>query len=136
MNDVTATIGLEQLKYVGETIKKYRSNAARYDQAFKGLEAVKPLRHKNDRSSAYWLYTIRVKDRLRFMKHMKAKGITVSQVHARNDTHSMFKDFKAELPGVDEFNSEQVCIPVGWWLTEENLTCIIDAVLEYERSKS
>lgn len=136
MNDVTATIGLEQLKYVGETVKKYRSNAARYDQAFKGLEAVKPLRHKNDRSSAYWLYTIRVKDRLRFMKHMKAKGITVSQVHARNDTHSMFKDFKAELPGVDEFNSEQVCIPVGWWLTEENLTCIIDAVLEYERSKS
>lgn len=132
MNDVTATIGLEQLKYVGKTIEKYRANAARYDNAFQNLKAVQPLRYKNDRSSAHWLYTMRVKNRQRFMEHMKAAGITVSQVHARNDTHTAFKDFKCDLPGVDEFVSEQVSIPVGWWLTEKDVSYICKTVIEYD----
>jgi len=133
MNDVTATIGLEQLKYLGETIKKIRFNAMKYDAAFKHLKAVKLLKYDKDRLSAYWLYTIRVRDRLKFMEHMKAKGITVSQVHVRNDSYTMFKDFKVSLPGVDEFTSEQVSIPVGWWLTDKELEYIIDAVVGYDQ---
>jgi perosamine synthetase len=133
MNDVTAVIGLEQLKYVGKTIEKYRANAARYDEAFKDLKAVRPLRYKNDRTSVFWLYTIRVKNRQRFMEYMKKAGVTVSQVHARNDSHTMFKDFRTDLPGIDEFTAEQVSIPVGWWLTDEDVTHIINAVVEYDR---
>jgi dTDP-4-amino-4,6-dideoxygalactose transaminase len=133
MNDVIATIGLEQLKYLSETIRKTRFNAIKYDAAFKYLKAVKLLKYSKDRISAYWLYTIRVRDRLKFMEHMKAKGITVSQVHVRNDGYTMFKDFKADLPGVDEFTSEQVSIPVGWWLTEKELEHIINAVAGYDQ---
>ncbi len=131
MNDVTAVIGLEQLKYVSRTIEKHRANAAKYDEAFKNLEAVRPLRYKNDRCSAHWLYTMRVKDRPKFIEHMKRAGVTVSQVHVRNDTHTAFKDFKIGLPGVDEFVAEQVSIPVGWWLTEEQREYIISCVLEF-----
>jgi dTDP-4-amino-4,6-dideoxygalactose transaminase len=65
------------------------------------------------------------------MAHMKKAGITVSQVHARNDAHTMFADFRCPLPGVDEFASQQVSIPVGWWLTEQNLTYIIEQVVKY-----
>jgi hypothetical protein len=64
---------------------------------------------------------------------MERARITVSQVHARNDSHTIFKDSKAELPGVDEFTSEQVSIPVGWWLTDKDLVKIIDAIVEYDR---
>jgi dTDP-4-amino-4,6-dideoxygalactose transaminase len=133
MNDVTAVIGLEQLKYIGKTIEKHHANAKRYDEAFKNLEAVRPLKYKSDRSSVYWLYTIRLKNRQEFTEYMEKEGITVSQVHARNDNHTIFKDSKVELPGVDEFTSEQVSIPVGWWLTNKDLTKIIDAIVEYDR---
>jgi dTDP-4-amino-4,6-dideoxygalactose transaminase len=132
MNDVTAVIGLEQLKYVSETIRKHRANAALYDDAFGNLKNVKPLRYKKDRSSAHWLYTIRVKDRPGFVEYMKKAGITVSQVHARNDSHTMFKDFKTKLPGVDEFAAEQVSIPVGWWLTPQNVQYIVDKIQKYD----
>ena len=71
MNDVTATIGIEQLKYVGKTIEKHRANAAQYDRAFKDLRNIRPLTYKNDRSSAHWLYTIRVKNHQKFMEYMK-----------------------------------------------------------------
>lgn len=133
MNDVTAAIGLEQLKYVGKTIEKHRFNAARYDQAFKDTKAVRPLKYKADRSSSYWLYTIRVKNRMKFVEYMKAAAIAVSQVHTRNDVFTMFKDFKADLPGVDKFVSEQVSIPVGWWLTGRELSYICDTVVKYDR---
>jgi dTDP-4-amino-4,6-dideoxygalactose transaminase len=133
MNDMTAVIGLEQLKYVSKTIERHQANAARFNEAFDNLKTVRPLKYKNDRSSVYWLYTLRVRNRKKFMEHMKKAGIVVSKVHARNDTHTMFKDFRMYLPGVDEFNSEQVSIPVGWWLKEKELARIINAVLKYER---
>ncbi len=135
MNDVTAAIGLEQLKYVADTLQKYRANAARYDDAFKDLTAVRTLNYGKDRLSSYWLYTIRVKDRPRFMEYMRQKGITVSQVHARNDYHTMCKESRTKLPGVDEFTSEQVSIPVGWWLSEKDLDRIIGAVREYDQTQ-
>ena len=67
---------------------------------------------------------------------MKQAGVTVSQVHARNDNHTMFRDFKVDLPGVNEFTAEQVSIPVGWWLTEKDLQTVINAVVEYDHNYS
>lgn len=132
MNDVTAAIGIEQLHYVAGILAKHRAHAAAYTRAFRGLKHVSPLAYRKDRVSAYWLYTLRVKDRDRFMGAMQEKGIVVSQVHARNDTHTMFRPFRAELPGVNTFASEEVCIPVGWWLSERDVSYIIDAICQYD----
>jgi hypothetical protein len=46
----------------------------------------------------------------------------------------MFKDFKTTLPSLEEFVSEQVSIPVGWWLTESEQNHIISLVTEYDRT--
>jgi dTDP-4-amino-4,6-dideoxygalactose transaminase len=124
MNDVAATIGLEQLKYVDENLAKTRLNAECYNNAFGDVK----LHYRNDRQSSYWLYTIRVKNRDKFMQQMKEAGIMVSKVHARNDLHTCFKDSRTKLPGVDEFDAEQISIPVGWWLTEEEVNYIIEEV--------
>lgn len=134
MNDVTAAIGLEQLKYIDETLEKHTTNAKQYDEAFKHLENVQSLRYEDDRVGTYWLYTIRVKNRKSFTEHMKKAGITVSQVHARNDDHTIFKDFKKTgLHGVDEFTSEQIAIPVGWWLDQTDIEYIVSSVRAYDQ---
>ncbi len=62
---------------------------------------------------------MRVRDRATFMKEMTKAGVVVSQVHVRNDHHTMFAEFRRVLPGLDEFAAEQVSLPVGWWLSEE-----------------
>lgn len=134
MNDVAAVIGMEQLKYVEANLAKALANAERYDHAFRDLQAAGMLRYNHSRRSAYWLYNLRVKNRGEFIERMREAGIVVSQVHARNDKHTMFREFRVDLPGVDEFSSEQICIPVGWWLTEEEVTYIIDAITEFDRS--
>lgn len=119
MNDVTATIGLEQLRHIGKVLSRHRENAAYYRQQLADQPGLDLLNYRSDRESSYWLFTVRVRDRLRFMKKMTDAGITVSQVHARNDHHTMFADFSRVLPGVDEFVEEQVSIPVGWWLEDD-----------------
>jgi dTDP-4-amino-4,6-dideoxygalactose transaminase len=132
MNDIAATIGLEQLKYVAGILERHRANAKAFDEALDGLRRVKKLRYAADRTSSYWIYTIRVSDRDSFQEHLKKAGIMVSQVHVRNDIHTAFRPFRRNLPGVDEFSKEQVSIPVGWWVTPDDVKRIVSAVREWD----
>jgi dTDP-4-amino-4,6-dideoxygalactose transaminase len=129
MNDVNATIGLVQLQSVGDVLRRHRANAAYYRERLNNLPGLTLLDYSPDRESSYWLFTVRVRNRLEFMNAMKQAGIVVSQVHARNDTHTMFRDFRRNLPGVEEFVEEQVSIPVGWWLSAEQRETITATVM-------
>lgn len=132
LSDVLATIGLDQLKYTKDLLERARANAKFYDERLGNLKKIRLLRYATDRLSAYWLYTVRVNDRERFQDFMKTRDIMVSQVHMRNDVYTAFKAFRRNLPGVDEFTREQVSMPVGWWVTEQDRATIVKAVLEYE----
>lgn len=132
LSDVLATIGLEQLKYTEDLLKKTRENAAYYDTIIPQMRKVKGLRYASDCLSSYWLYTVRVNDREDFQEFMKKKDIMVSQVHVRNDVHTAFKQYRRNLPGVDEFTKDQVSIPVGWWVTEEDRKRVAACMMEWD----
>lgn len=134
MNDVAATIGLDQLRGVADRLSVQRRNAAFYDERLASMKRIKRLRYATDRVSAYWLYTVRVDDRAAFQAHMTSSGIQVSQVHVRNDLHTAFSSYRRRLPGVDAFSRNQVSIPVGWWLTKGDREKILRAMQEYDRS--
>jgi hypothetical protein len=65
---------------------------------------------------------------------MNEKGIMASQVHRRNDTHSVVSRFKKKLPGVDAFTKEMVCIPVGWWIRQKDRKYIVQMIKAYDQS--
>jgi len=135
MNDVAATIGLEQLKYIDEILFEHRQNANYYNYYFKKHKPkrVKPLRYETDRISSYWLYTVLVDDQDEFIKHMMNKGIACSRAHTRNDPHSCFRHAvkRSELTGVKEFDEHQVNIPVGWWLSHEDREHIMNTIQQF-----
>ncbi|HEX7994423.1 MAG TPA: DegT/DnrJ/EryC1/StrS family aminotransferase [Streptosporangiaceae bacterium] len=119
MNDVTATIGLAQLKYLPGIVRAHRDNAAFYDEvlpATAGRTAVPALAQ-----GAWWLYTLLWRDeaqRAAFQATMRAGGIGVSRVHARLDHLTVFKGAaNGTLPGVDEFYGRECAIPVHWGLS-------------------
>ena len=128
MNDVCATVGLENLKHADNIIKKHQSNAAYYDQQLKDTNKVTLLARHSDRESAFWIYSLLVHDRDKFMKHMKDCNIVVSQVHERNDKHSCVREFKSSLPTLDKVIGQVVSIPVGWWVTEEEREYIVECI--------
>lgn len=134
MNDVTAALGIEQLAHVDRLLLAHRANAGRYMDAFSGLTHIRPLGYRDTSSGNFWFFTIRTPYREKFCRSMEAAGIRVSQVHTRNDIHSMFSGFSCPLPGVDEFTKEQVAIPCGHWLLEEDLCRIIDSVCRFDQN--
>jgi len=128
MNDICATVGIENLKHANDIIKKHQSNAAYYDQHLKDVNGVTLLTRHSDRESAFWIYSLLVEDRDKFMKHMKECNIIVSQVHERNDKHSCVREFKTALPTLDKIINKVVSIPVGWWVTEEEREYIVNCI--------
>lgn len=133
MNDVAATIGIEQLKFIDYILTRHRQNAAYYDKRFKGLKSVKPISTQANSLSSYWLYTLRVKNRDEFRDYMTSKSVMVSQVHRRNDTHPVVKSFRTKLPKLDQLEKEMICIPVGWWLTKIERDLIADLVVKFDK---
>ncbi len=133
MNDVCATIGMENLKHVDEILKSHRDNAKFYNQAFKDNENIIVSPENPDGKSSYWLYTLHVNNRDHVMQKLKEDGIMSSKVHARNDMHSMFKEFKTDLPNACKFNETHLCIPVGWWVTKEDREYIAEKVIKYAK---
>jgi dTDP-4-amino-4,6-dideoxygalactose transaminase len=128
MNDVCATVGIENLKHADDLIKKHQENAAYYDKTLKNIPGVTLLKRHTDRESAFWIYSMLVENRDGFYDYMKKCGIVVSQVHERNDKHTCVKDYKSALPNLDRTIGKVVSIPVGWWVTKEEREYIANCI--------
>ena len=128
MNNVNATIGLCQMKYVNEVISKYISNGKYYDDALKGLSGIEMVRYNKNTDPSYWLYTMKVERRDDFCKMMESNGIMASQLHHRSDTHSIFRESKRELPNMEVWYNSFVHIPCGWWIDEETREKIVETI--------
>ncbi len=131
MNDINATIGLTNLEHVDESvIAKHRDNAAFYRRKLSGVEGVTLLTEEDGYDSSYWIFSILVDRRDDFMQAMKAAGITVSQVHERNDQHSCMDEYRCLLPSLSRTLPRVTAIPVGWWVTQEERQYIVDRIKE------
>jgi len=128
MNDVNAAVGIENLKDVDKNIKIHKSNGQYYNDKLQGVDGVTLLENSSDRSSSYWIYTIRVERQNDFMKMMNDKGVMVSRVHERNDRHTCVSEYRRNLPTLDRVVKEMICIPVGWWVSEEDREYIVECI--------
>lgn len=128
INNLTGIIGQIQLKHTPEVINKYISNGKYYDEALKGISGVTLVPYYEHTEPSYWLYTMKVEDRENFIKMMTENGITASPLHHRSDTHSVFAEFKCDLPNMDEWYSKFVHIPCGWWVDDNTRNKIVEVI--------
>lgn len=128
MNDVCATVGIENLKHAEHLISKHRENAAYYDENLKNVPGVELLERKPGHNSAFWIYSLKVENRDKFYKWMDECKIAVSQVHERNDKHTCVREYRTPLPNLDKTIGKIVSIPVGWWITPEEREYIVNCI--------
>ena len=128
MNNVTATIGLVQMRYLEEVLGRFISNGKYYDEHLKNISGVELVEYSKNTEASYWLYTMKVERREDFIKMMESEGITVSPLHHRNDTHSICSASRRELPGLEEFYSRLIHIPCGWWVSGEERERIVSCI--------
>jgi dTDP-4-amino-4,6-dideoxygalactose transaminase len=129
MNDINATIGLGNLGLAQNAVTRAKDNAEFYNRELDEANGIEQLDYGySDFDSSYWLYTILVEDRKGFTKKMDEHGIHTSQVHNRNDEHYCVGRFRRLLPSLDDVVGRMVCIPVGWWVSNEDREYIADCI--------
>lgn len=128
MNNVNATIGLVQMKYIDDVVGRYIDNGKYFDSSLNGINGIELPQYYKNTEPSYWLYTMKVDDREEFINHLQANGITASPLHYRSDMHSLFKTSRVDLPNLDSFYSKLVHIPCGWWVNEEDRARIVEVI--------
>lgn len=128
MNDINASIGVENFKSFDSIVSIHKKNAAYYDEALKNIPGITLLKRHPDRESAFWIYSLLVDRKDDFQKYMKECGIATSQVHERNDIHTTTKEFGSLLPNLDKTIPKLSAIPVGWWLSKEDREYIVECI--------
>lgn len=139
MNDVAATIGIEQMKHVRNVVAAHRSNAMYFNRSI-SKELRLPINEPYANSS-YWLYTLVFPNKVirdKYKDFMLDNGVQVSQVHKRNDKYTVFRkyverpinDIGSDYPfynldNTAAFNNTMICIPVNWSLTASDLNKIV-----------
>jgi dTDP-4-amino-4,6-dideoxygalactose transaminase len=128
MNDVNATIGMENFKHIDMIVDKHKENALFYDSNLDNVKGVTLLDRHFGHESSFWIYSMLVENRNGFYRWMDECNIAVSQVHERNDKHTAVKEFRTSLPTLDKTIGKVVSIPVGWWVTPEEREYIADCI--------
>ena len=129
MNDINAYIGRMNFQPVTENLLQIHINNGKYyNEELKDVDNLELMNYSNSFEVPYWIYTIKVKNRDSFMKHMEKHNIIVSRVHERNDKHTAMAKYVTDLPLLESFIDEMVCIPVGWWVGEEERSYIVETI--------
>ncbi len=128
MNDISASVGLGNLEDFKKNFERRQEIAKLYRKELKNVPGLKLLEYKDDRISAYWLFTILVKKRENFIRKLKSYGIPSSVVHQRIDKNSVFGGIKEDLCNQAKFDRDQISIPIHPGLSNEDVEFIIKGI--------
>lgn len=133
MNDVNAAIGLSNIETANKSVEASRANSKFYIENVLNNNLILP---SWDETCSYWLFSMHVKNGLKdyFTRYLADAGIASSPVHFRNDKYDTTLKYNEQtLHGVDSFTETQICIPNGWWLTEDNKIAIVSLLNRFNK---
>lgn len=136
MTDFQAALGISQLKRADEGLARRQQIAARYNEAFAGIEGIKVPFVGESIYHAYHLYIIQVDDRKGLYDYLRANNI-YAQVHYV-PLHLMpyYRQLgckEGDCPVAEEYYRHCLSLPMFPTLTEEEQRYVIEKVIEFVR---
>ena len=128
MNEIAATIGSEQLIHVDEIVARHRANGQYYDAALNDIPGVRLLKRRKDSVSGFWTYALLAERRDDLIRKLLSHGIGAQRLHMRNDGYSYFGKSIRQLPGVAEFDAQNLSIPCGWWVGDAEREIVVECI--------
>ncbi|MDA9723585.1 aminotransferase class V-fold PLP-dependent enzyme [Candidatus Pelagibacter sp.] len=130
INDMTSTIGIEQMKFVNQILKKNNENGIFFDNELKKIKGIDIVKRQKNEFNTFWTYTLLSNKKKLIESHLNKNNVQCFQVHPRNDNYSIFKKYKKKLPNLDKFSKRELNIPCGWWLTKIERERILKLIKE------
>jgi perosamine synthetase len=135
MNDITAVIGLAQLKVLDEHNLIRREYARKYDEAFKDVAWIKTPVEKDYAYSCRHNYVVKVPLRNELNEYLGTKGISTG-VHYEPIHHfKVFGGTKADLPITERVWPRLLTLPLYPGMTKGELNKVVTEVIMFGKQK-
>ena len=119
MTDISATIGLEQMNHLDEIVGKFNHNGRSYTDSLSQCAGATMIQRDPENFSTYWAYSMLAENRDQLVEKLNNEGVAAGPIHLRNDMYSIFKSSQRDLPNCGDFSARELCLPCGWWVTDE-----------------
>lgn len=132
MSNVSAAIGLQQIKRL-ETFKTRKQAIVRsYDEAFKDVNGLALIKHDLDETFPFF-YVIRVLNKRRdaLMKYLREKDIRTGVHYIPNHLQPLFAKFRVPLPITERIYKEVVTLPLYYEMANTDVQIVIDEVRSF-----
>lgn len=131
MNDITAAIGIEQLKKVDKFISRRQEIYAKYNQALNDLDWITLPEVPANVNSSYYMYHVQVEDRDRFARYLRNEGVyTTFRYYPLHWVP--FYNSTASLPNTEYAANTTLCIPIHQNLTDQEVDYIIEKIVKWK----
>ena len=132
--DIASAIGLIQLKRQYELLEKRKNIVERYNKAFENNEKIQTLKIKNDRTTAWHLYVIKVPKRDYVIDELKKRGVNCSVHFIPIHKHPYYKnryDLNDKHYSVANYVFERsISLPVFPDMTDIQIDYVIENIME------
>lgn len=135
MTDISAAMGIEQLKKVDLMLDMRRSIAQQYTTAFSQSDGLIPYTVKEDRESSWHLYPLKLNpdalsiNRDRFIEELKKAGITTSVHFIPLYRFTYYKGNPAEYPEAEWVFERSLSLPIYPGMSDEEVEYVIEKVV-------
>ena len=137
MSNLSAALGVAQMKKVDYIIARRRGLAGVYRQLLQGIPEVVVPDVPHGYSHVYQLFTILVEQRDALVQHLEEKGIMTKiyfpPVHETHFYHKVRKD-RSRLPVTKEISGRVVSLPIFPGLSQDDAAFVAGAIRNFYRS--
>ena len=128
MTDVSASMGLEAMKLLPQTLSRYREYFEAYRQGLAGVPGITFMGDDQDHQSSCWLATVLVDNRNGLKQKLAENDIESNQVHYRNDIYSIFGGRVDTCPNMDAVESKYLVLPMHMGMTIEDIGRVLKVI--------
>ncbi len=138
MPDISAALGIHQLKKVNQFLETRKRYVEIYDEAFKNIPELETLIRKDEVQSAYHLYIVALQldrltiDRDQFLQEIQSRGIGVGvhyiALHLQPYYSKQFKTKPEDCPVASSYSERILTLPLYPKMSEQDVNRVIETV--------
>lgn len=127
MNDISAAIGIEQLKLLDKENKRREKIAQYYTNELMGVVEL-PRIFSNDRKSSNHIYHIKTDKRNYLHSELKNRSIGTGVHYIPNHLYDMYEPYYKELPVAENVWKKILSLPMHMYLKNEDMKRIVNEI--------
>lgn len=133
MNDLSASIGLAQLKKLDWMNSERSKHISKYMKGIKDLKNIKPLLPFEPDKNSYWLFGVRCEKRDELIMFLKSKGIATGVHYVPLMMFPFFKQWDNGCNTAKEIWNSFVTLPLYVDLKDEEIEYVINSLSEFNQ---